>query len=263
MLNFNYTLDNELTAPVGQLPSGIQTQAFGLAISRMMERFHTAVQVLQMPVRPGGVGPMAGMDKVWQQRLKAEIAFMLKMPNRLISAADSVATHGIANAVDQGRLDSQWNRWSQQGLKVFGEAIDAFQREVSAALMNKPVTGVPAAMVKLANIAKVPAPVLLDANGTLGGYPVDDPAYLADMGDLKKARKHMKAALKQVRRHEAEMAQAGMMPPGMGALPEGTPLLFGALAGVSLVGLAAWYFTRGTGADRVALVPPPSLGYYY
>jgi hypothetical protein len=222
MLHFNYTLDNELVAPVGQLPSGIQVQAFGLALTRMSERFHASVRVLQMPVGPLKVGPVAGMQPVWRSRLKTEIAFLRKMPDRLIAVAESVASYGIANAVDQGRLDSQWNRWSQQGLKAYGEALDAFQREVSAALRNAPVLGVPAAMIKLAAIAKVPPPSMPDAAASLGAYPVDDPAYLAGFVEDNK------------------------MLLGLGAL------------GLA----AAWFFTRDTYNDRYAMIPPLGVGYY-
>jgi hypothetical protein len=228
MLNFNYTLDSELTAPVGQLPSGIQVQAFGLALTRMSQRLRVALEMLNTPVRGLKVGPIAGIQPVWRQRLKSEIAFMRKLPDRLIATAESVASFGISNAVDQGRLDSQWNRWSEQALQVYGETLAAFQNEVSAALLNKPIQGIPASMLKIASIARLPPPSLPDANGTLGGIGVDDPYYLSGMGQA------------------------------------GTPLLFGALAGASLVGLAAWYFTRGVpGADRYAMLPPPpAMGYY-
>jgi hypothetical protein len=226
MLHFNYTLDNELKAPVGQLPSGIQTQAFGLALTRMSERFKSTVRMLTAPVGPLKVGPIDGLQPVWKERIAIEIAFLQGLPDRLIGVAESVATHGIGNAVDQGRLDSQWDRWSQQALRIYGEALSAFQKEVVNAMGNRPVRGVPASMIKIATIAKLPFPPLPDANGTLGGIGVDDPHYLAGLGQ------------------------------------EGTPLLFGALAGASLVGLAAWYFMRAT-PPRMAMVPPQPLGYYY
>ena len=207
MLNFNYTLDNELKAPVGQLPSGIQTQAFGIAITHLSQRYRDTVKMLRQPVPGVGASAIMGMSPDWQVRLKREAAFLGVMPRQLASIANMVVFNHAANAVDQGRLDQNWDRWSVNALEAYRQALRAFQSEVNKAMSNNPVIGLPAPFIKLAHVAKINPPVVPNVNA-LGDI---DPSYLAG--------------------HLEQEAIA-------------TPLVFGALAGLSLVGLAAWYFTR-------------------
>jgi hypothetical protein len=180
MLNFNYTLDNELRAPVGQLPSGIQAQALQMALSRMSRKYHQTLRLLTVKVPGTGAAPIAGMTPAWRSRIQAQSAFLKAIPGRLNQMAEGIITEG-ANAVYQGRLDRRWNTWAPVALKVYGEALRAFQVEVSKAMSNQPIAGQPAAYAKLAAFAKLPEPKLPlvePTNASLGGYTSDDHAYL-------------------------------------------------------------------------------------
>lgn len=227
MLHFNYTLDNELEVPVGRLPSGIQTQAFEMAIERMGRKFRSSLRMLMTPVAGfGGKTPLDGMSPGWQARIKAESAFMGSMPAQLQQRARLVALSHSGNAVNQGALEQDWNRWSALALQTYGEALDAFQKDVSQAMRNAAAQGAPAVFTKLAALAKVSAPRLSNVKtlGGLGRLPtgVDDPDYLAGLGASTST-----------------------------------------LLGVGLVGLAAWYLTRAEpNRDRYAMVPPSGVGYY-
>lgn len=180
MLSFNYTLDNELTAPVGQLPSGIQAQALQLALTRMSRKYHQTLRLLTTQVAGTGAAPIAGMAPAWRARIQAQSAFLKAIPGRLNRMAEALIQES-ANAVYQGRLDQSWNTWAPVALKVYDEALRAFQAEVSKAMSNQPVVGLPAAYVKLAAFVKLPAPTLVavsPVNQTLGAYTSDDNAYL-------------------------------------------------------------------------------------
>jgi hypothetical protein len=180
MLNFNYTLDTELTAPVGQLPSGIQTQALQMALSRMSRKYHQTLNLLTTKVPGTGAAPIAGMAPAWRSRIQMQSDFLKAIPGRLNSMAEGLIVES-ANAVYQGQLDQRWNTWAPVALRVYGEALRAFQAEVSKAMSNQPVAGMPAAYVKLAAFAKLPAPQLprvQPVNRGLGAYTSDDSAYL-------------------------------------------------------------------------------------
>ncbi len=176
MLNFNYTLDNELKAPIGQLPSGIQTQAFEMAMTRMARKYHQTMRLLTQKVPGTGAAPAAGMNPQWKQRIKAESTLLVNVQPRLVAMAQGIVGEA-ANAVYQGRLDRQWNVWAPQALQVFGEALRAFQGEVSKAMSNQAIVGSPAMFAKLAAFAKV-APPVLPAVGGLSAFTTDDSAYL-------------------------------------------------------------------------------------
>lgn len=230
MLHFNYTLDNELKVPVGRLPSGIQTQAFEMAMNRMGQKYRSTIQMVSSPVTAlGGKTPLDGMSPGWQERIRTESAFLSQMPAQLMQRARFVALAHAGNAVGQSSLERNWNLWVDATLKAYGNALNAFQQEVQKAMGNATVNGVPASFVTLARLAKVSPPAVPNTKALkgLGFVPgVDDPQYLS-------------------------------------GLEQPTPLLFGALAGLSLVGLAAWYFTRGAPVDRMAVVPPAGMGYAY
>jgi hypothetical protein len=327
MLNFNYSLDQELKAPVGSLPSGIQAQAFGMAITRMSRKFHNAVRLLQQPVPGLKTGPISGLAPEWRSRLEAQMRFMGQAPDQLLRVAEQVVHRGAGNAVDQGRKALNWDRWSQLALRTYNEALDAFQQQVNKAMGNSVPTGTPPAMIKLAALAKMKAPALTPR--AKNGMAAFDPAYFAGLGatappggdpsafgpivlfrilakadrskpggwDLRVDRKvtvstlarGMKKARSWQKRwsqgkaitHKGwvkegyddvmaymvrggcivayfgdrvgeensvtELLQASrdMNLPLSGLEQDKTPLVFGALAGASLVGLAAWYLSRG------------------
>lgn len=184
MLNFNYTLDNELRAPVGQLPSGIQTQALAMALTRMARKYHQTMRLLTQKVPGTGAAPAAGMNPQWRARIRAESAFLQRVPARLQQMGASIVGEA-ANAVYQGRLDRQWDSWAPMALKVYGEALKAFQGEVSKAMSNQAILGSPAAFEKLARFAKV-APPTVPSVGALGAFTTDDNAYLGAF-DYKRA----------------------------------------------------------------------------
>jgi hypothetical protein len=176
MLNFNYTLDNELRAPVGQLPSGIQTQALAMALSRMARKYHQTMRLLTTKVRGTGAAPAAGMSPQWKARIKAQSTFLSKIPARYNQMAQSIVAEA-ANAVYQGRLDRRWDTWAPMALKTYQEALRAFQGEVSKAMSNQAIIGMPAAYDKLATFAKVAPPSVPEVN-SLGAFTPDDSAYL-------------------------------------------------------------------------------------
>jgi hypothetical protein len=214
MLSFNYTLDSELTAPVGQLPSGIQTQAFGMALSRLARRYRTTREMLLKQVPGTGASALMGATVPWQERLKTEMGFFDAVPDKLTAVAQNVAIGDVGNAVYQGRLANRWNNWAPRALSEYASALGAFERDVSKAMSNAPVVGIPAPIMRLAKIAKMKTPSVPNAK-TLGYVDsgINDPAYMAGLD-----------------------ANLGVEP---------APLVFGAIAGASLVGLAAWYFSRG------------------
>jgi hypothetical protein len=169
MLNFNYTLDNELKAPVGQLPGGIQTQALAMALSRMSRKYHQTMRLLTQKVSGTGAAPADGMSQ--------------RLPARINSMAASIVGES-ANAVYQGRLDRRWDTWAPVALKVYGETLRAFQGEVSKAMSNQAILGSPATFAKMAAFAKVSPPVVPNVDG-LGGYTSDDNAYLGAFDTTK------------------------------------------------------------------------------
>lgn len=208
MLNFNYTLDNELEVPVGRLPTGIQTQALEMAIHRVGRRYRTTKKLLSKRVPGLGRGPVAGMSKDWQLRLISQAKFLDAIPSILYARAANMVQRHMRNAVLQGDARRVWNAWSDRAIQDYAKAVAAFEREVAAALTGETATGMPAAMIRLARTAGVPEPVVLDAKQVgLESLPeVDDPDYLAGV--------------------------------------EAGPMFLGAIAGAAAVGLAAWWFGR-------------------
>jgi hypothetical protein len=178
-LSFNYSLDNEIKAPAGQLPSGIQTQAFEMILNRLAERLNILLKLLGTPVPNTGAAPLFGMSKGWQQRIRAEAAFLQSAWPQLLRVAQTVAFNGAGNAVDQEGLAPGWNRWSGQALQAYKEAISAFQADVDKAMSNRPANGLPAAFVKLSLIARMAPPVLTRMKtvaGGLSGFGIADPS---------------------------------------------------------------------------------------
>jgi hypothetical protein len=215
MLNFDYTLDSELKAPVGELPSGIQTQAFSEALTRLMRKYHATMKMLARPVVPLKVPAAAGFSPIWKERIKAESAFIQAAVHRLNQIARTIVLRGTSNAVLQGALDSNWDRWSGHALQSFSQALASFEGEVSRAMSNAVTNGTPASFVKLATVAKMTVPTIPDVKSAgMAGLPMqtDDKDY------------------------------------GLGEI---NPMVLGAVAGASLIGLAAWWFAR-----------PTPLGYY-
>jgi hypothetical protein len=216
MLHFNYTLDNELKVAPDRLPSGIQTQAFEMAVNRLGQRFRTTVQMLSAPVAGmGGKSAIDGVSPSWQERLKTEAAFLGAIPGQLQTRARYVALAHQGNAVLQGNLERNWNLWVDAALRAYTAALKAFEKDVNRAMSNGMTNSIPAPFAKLAMIAKV------------------QPPMLPGVRTLHKGLGHSHT---------------------LGAMPEGTPLFFGALAGLSLVGLAGWYFSRPP--------TPTAIGYY-
>ncbi len=211
MLTFGYTLDNELKVPMGQLPSGIQTQALEMSVTRLTRGFTETSKMLLQKVPGTGTSPIAGMSPDWQKRLARETAFVSKLPAQLLSTARSIALSDAGNAIVQSKLDNRWNRWAPQVLQTYSDTLQAYQAEVSRAMGNAVVSGLPAVYVKMAKLARTKPPQLASIR-SLGAMPigVDDPQYLA----------------------------------GLGQLGPFTPMVLGAVAGASLVGLAGWWFSR-------------------
>jgi hypothetical protein len=183
MLNFSYTLDNELEVPMGRIPSGIQTQAFEMALTRIEQRYRTTKRLLGQKVPGLGKGPVSGMSKGWQVRLISQVQFLDALPHLLLAKASNIALGDNSNAVLQGGARLRWNNWSQLALTNYARALSAFESEVEKGLTNAPVSGMPAALIRVAAIAGAPAPVLLDPKKIgLASLPiVDDPDYLADL----------------------------------------------------------------------------------
>jgi hypothetical protein len=210
MLNQDYTLDSELKARVGQLPSGIQTQAFTEAVSRMMWKFNGTMGLLSRPVPPMGVPPTAGMSPEWQARIATEAAFIRQAVPQLGQVAHAIVTQGAGNAVIQPRLDRRWNTWAPATLRAFSQMISSFEKEVSRAMSNATQNGIPASFIKVAKLADMTAPSVPDAPPLgLSALPMmaDDPDYGLGQMDIN-------------------------------------PMVLGAIAGASLIGLAAWWFSR-------------------
>lgn len=180
MLNFNYTLDSELKVSVGQLPSAIQVQAFEMAANEMTRKFRETQRMLMQPVPGVGASAYAGMSPQWQMRLKVEVAFIAGLLDRLVDVAGQVVFDGAGNALVQGKIFALWNRWSPEALAVYSRTLTAYQKDVSKAIANQPVAGMPAVYIKMAHLAKMDPPVLNPVNN-LSGFTSDDAAYLAGL----------------------------------------------------------------------------------
>ena len=61
MLHFGYALDNELRVRPGELPSGIQTQAFEVAVTRISQRYATLKRML-LQQTPTGAAAIQGLN---------------------------------------------------------------------------------------------------------------------------------------------------------------------------------------------------------
>lgn len=188
MLNFNYTLDNELKVPIGQLPSGIQTQAFEMAANEMTRKFRETQRMLLRPVPGVGASAYAGMSPQWQVRLKVEAAFIADLLDRLVVVARQIALGDAGDALVQSKLTGLWNRWAPETLVVYSRTLSAYQKDVGKAMANQPVAGMPAIYVKMAHMAKMDPPELAPVNSLSGdflapleAYTSDDAAYLAGL----------------------------------------------------------------------------------
>jgi hypothetical protein len=183
MLDFGYTLDNELTVPVGRIPTGIQTQALEMAINRIGRRYRSAKKLLVQKVPGFDQRTVQTVSKDWKLRLITEVRFLDALPGLInVRAAKLVNTYN-RNAVTQTMGRQAWNQWAALVIKEYRSAVAAFGNEVSKAISNTPVNGLPAAFMRVAQVAGVPAPVLLDAKAAgLESLPeVDDPDYLAGL----------------------------------------------------------------------------------
>jgi len=190
MLDLNYTLDSELKTRPGELPSGIQTQAFQRVLLNIARRLETIKRMVNQQVPGAGANAFAGLSPVWRARLAAQTEFLNGLPNRLMDVARQIALGDMGDAITQRTSPRLWNRWAPEALEVYSDALKAFQVEVDKALSNKPAQGMPAAYIKMANLAKTVAPTLPAAEA-LGAVDPDylaavDPDYLAgtSMWDL-------------------------------------------------------------------------------
>jgi hypothetical protein len=154
MLHFNYALDSELEVAPGRLPSGIQTQAFEVALSRIGERYRATTRMLGKTVA-GMRGKTAfdGLSKGWQERLSIEVLFLNGMPSALMRRARFVTHAHAGNAVTQSLLERNWNLWAPVALRAYSEALDAFAREVNLAISNATTNDLPGAFQRLAIVA--------------------------------------------------------------------------------------------------------------
>ncbi len=184
MLNFNYELDNELKVTQGNITTPIQVQAFALSVSRLARKYADTKKMLLTPTATGAPA-MAGMSPQWQQRLKVESEFVKDLPGQL----QAVANHSIQDAGDaiaQASSAKIWNHWAPLALKLYSRTLAAFQGDVSKALGNMEVTGMPPVYTQMAELARVAPPAMMPVthNGALSGYTSDDAAYLGDLDDL-------------------------------------------------------------------------------
>jgi hypothetical protein len=162
MLQFSYSLDNELTVPVGQLPSGIQVQAFEIVLTERSRKLQQLVRMLTTPVAGVGVSPQQGLSPPWRKRLQIQAKYLSELSAGLLRRANRVASGDAGDALVQGTLASNWNRWAPMAISVYSQAINAFAGEVDRAMSHKPVSGTPAPYVKMAGVLKVAPPRLPD-----------------------------------------------------------------------------------------------------
>jgi hypothetical protein len=162
MLHAFGNLDNELTVPVGQLPSGVQVQALEMALTGRTLKLKQLVSMLKTPVPGIGVAPQQGLSPAWKKRIQIQVKYLSELWAGVMNRANRVASGDAGDAIVQGSLASNWNRWAPTALQVYGEAINAFHGEVDRAMSNKPVAGTPAAYMKMASVLKVPPPKLPD-----------------------------------------------------------------------------------------------------
>lgn len=194
-LSFNYMIDSELRVPIGNLPTGINTQAIEMAANRMSRRFRETQQMLKRKVPGIGASPYAGMTPAWHARLQAESAWVASLVDRISDVAEQVAD--ASNAEAQGSMRELWNRWAPEVLKVYSLTLRAYQKDVGFAMSNQAVTGVPPVYAKMAHLLKMDAPDLnpvalsnglsggcITMPGDLGAFTDDDAAYLADLDGL-------------------------------------------------------------------------------
>jgi hypothetical protein len=181
MLNFDYTTDQELKVQPGQLPSGIQTQAFEMAATHMSRKFNNVKRMLNTRTQTGAP-PIAGLSKQWQERLQAESDFVGGLPDQLLRVARQVALGDGGDAIVQGSLRGRWNTWAPEALSAYSRTLSAFETDVSKAMGNMPIIGMPAVYVKMAQMARTEPPVVPHVtNSSLGAYTEDDAAYLESL----------------------------------------------------------------------------------
>ena len=219
-LNLNYTLDNELKTRPGELPSGIQTQAFQIALTHISRRLETIKAMVNQKVPGAGANAFSGLAPAWRQRLATQTQFLNALPARLMDVAQQIALGDMGDAIAQRTSPKLWNRWAPAALETYADSLKAFQGEVSRALSNKPAHGMPAAYAKMANLAKMDAPLMPTADA-LGQI---DPDYLAQLDPDYLAGAPAMWDLNQ------EMADFTMQ--------DGSTLFVGA----GLLGLAWWFF---------------------
>lgn len=158
MLDPDYVLDSELDIDVGQLPSAVQVQALTEALTRLRRRFLPAQALLTRKMAPLDKAPIDGLSPRWQKRLRAEMDFIEAAYVQLQRLAAGYVRFGGENAAVAG----DWNRWNSQVLSVFAETVKDFEGELSRAMSNSVVSGVPAGFIKTAHLAKMNPPALED-----------------------------------------------------------------------------------------------------
>ena len=157
MLTFDYKLTNELRAPTGELPSGIQTQALAEALTQIRRKYLSAQRMLLQPVAPLKTPPLAGLSPAWQARLKSEMKFL----DAVIPQINKIANGYVrarGNAAYQGVLNMDWDQWCGHVLQNYNLALDDFEKEAGRALGNAVASGAPPSFVKLATLARMPLP---------------------------------------------------------------------------------------------------------
>lgn len=178
MLHFGYALDNELQVRPGELPSGVQTQAFEIAVTRISQRYATLKRML-LQKTPTGASAIQGLNPQWQVRLKDTSDFIAALPSRLVSVANQIARDDAGNAVAQSGISLLWNRWAPEALQVYSDTLKAFEADVQRGFANQAISVMPAVYVKMAVVAKTDPPLVPVVSSSLSAL---DPDYLAGAG---------------------------------------------------------------------------------
>lgn len=179
MIEFSYSIDEELKVPMGQLPTTIQTQAFQTALLSLASRIENAKNMLIEPTQGLKATPYQGLATAWQKRISQEVLFLEKLKEQLIARSLVVALKDRGNAVVQGDLEKNWNRWAPVALQAYANVAPVFDKEIALALSNSLVpVGTPPAYIVAATYADISAPQLSNVTTSLGD--------MYDMSSLKR-----------------------------------------------------------------------------
>lgn len=174
----DYTLNAELHAGE-RPPSGVQGQAFQLAMQKLALPYGRKKAKLVAREAGLNLSPFEGLSRGWQVGIQNLMNFLDEAFKKLDMRAAAFARNALRDAGTHGTASQRWNEWSAAALQNYADAVHAFSVMVKLAVRGAPMPArVPPQFSELAKSAGMDPPTFAAASKTLQGLDDLSPGTL-------------------------------------------------------------------------------------